>query len=334
MLRQRDETEIVQRPTSPRKCGANCWRAMATRRSIEGGLSVRTSLDPALAGDRRRVAARRARSPMTAAMAIAARCSAYRRRAATGSATLGAVPLPAGAAMSAGSSPSCCGASPSGASIGFADGTQRGAHPDRRELALGAPRACRGRHVCWSGVPAGAGRPSTSLQRRRRGRWSRTRRRAAAPTSPSRSIGLRQIPEVSGALVALDPHTGRVLAEIGGFSYEIEPVRPRDPGEAPDRLGDQAVRLSRRARSRLHALDAACSTGRSSSIRGRACRNGTRPTTSTNSSGRCRYPRRPRGIAQPRDRARRHRRSASTRSAQYLERFGIIDHVPHGILRC
>jgi len=31
---------------------------------------------------------------------------------------------------------------------------------------------------------------------------------------------LRQIPEVSGALVAMDPQTGRVLAMVGGFSYE------------------------------------------------------------------------------------------------------------------
>ena len=31
---------------------------------------------------------------------------------------------------------------------------------------------------------------------------------------------LRQIPEVNGALVALDPHTGRVLALVGGMSYE------------------------------------------------------------------------------------------------------------------
>ena len=30
---------------------------------------------------------------------------------------------------------------------------------------------------------------------------------------------LRQVPEVSGALVAMDPHTGRVLALVGGFSY-------------------------------------------------------------------------------------------------------------------
>ncbi len=31
---------------------------------------------------------------------------------------------------------------------------------------------------------------------------------------------LRQIPEVDGALVAMDPHTGRVLAMVGGFSHE------------------------------------------------------------------------------------------------------------------
>src|SRR5690606_37224744 len=30
---------------------------------------------------------------------------------------------------------------------------------------------------------------------------------------------LRQVPEIGGALVAMDPHTGRVLALAGGFSY-------------------------------------------------------------------------------------------------------------------
>ncbi len=34
-------------------------------------------------------------------------------------------------------------------------------------------------------------------------------------------FSLRQIPQVSGALVALDPHTGRVFALSGGFSYEM-----------------------------------------------------------------------------------------------------------------
>jgi len=31
---------------------------------------------------------------------------------------------------------------------------------------------------------------------------------------------LRQIPEISGAMVAMDPHTGRVLAMVGGFSFD------------------------------------------------------------------------------------------------------------------
>src|SRR5690606_14761484 len=30
---------------------------------------------------------------------------------------------------------------------------------------------------------------------------------------------LRQVPEVEGALVAMDPYTGRVLAMVGGFSF-------------------------------------------------------------------------------------------------------------------
>src|SRR3546814_15334146 len=37
---------------------------------------------------------------------------------------------------------------------------------------------------------------------------------------PLRRYGLRQIPEVEGALVSMDPHTGRVLAIAGGFSFE------------------------------------------------------------------------------------------------------------------
>ena len=36
---------------------------------------------------------------------------------------------------------------------------------------------------------------------------------------PDGSFALRQIPDVDGAIVALDPHTGRVLAMRGGFSY-------------------------------------------------------------------------------------------------------------------
>ncbi len=41
-----------------------------------------------------------------------------------------------------------------------------------------------------------------------------------APLDPP-GFGLRQIPDISGGLVALDPHTGRVLAIVGGYDYEI-----------------------------------------------------------------------------------------------------------------
>ncbi|MFT4159145.1 penicillin-binding protein 1A [Shinella sp.] len=39
------------------------------------------------------------------------------------------------------------------------------------------------------------------------------------PTEDGNSYRLRQPPKVQGGLVAMDPHTGRVLAMVGGFSY-------------------------------------------------------------------------------------------------------------------
>ena len=45
-----------------------------------------------------------------------------------------------------------------------------------------------------------------------------------APKDPDKMTGawtLMQIPEVGGGLVAMDPHTGRVLAVVGGFSFAI-----------------------------------------------------------------------------------------------------------------
>lgn len=45
---------------------------------------------------------------------------------------------------------------------------------------------------------------------------------ANPPRTPARPerLMLRQMPEVEGAVVALDPNTGRVLAMVGGFSFE------------------------------------------------------------------------------------------------------------------
>jgi penicillin-binding protein 1A len=42
----------------------------------------------------------------------------------------------------------------------------------------------------------------------------------AGKAFPAGTFGLRQIPDVRGALVAIDPHTGRVLAMQGGWSYK------------------------------------------------------------------------------------------------------------------
>ncbi len=39
-------------------------------------------------------------------------------------------------------------------------------------------------------------------------------------TAGAGSFAVRQIPEANGALVAMDPHTGRVLAMVGGYSFQ------------------------------------------------------------------------------------------------------------------
>ncbi|MBT6828912.1 MAG: penicillin-binding protein 1A, partial [Rhodospirillaceae bacterium] len=61
----------------------------------------------------------------------------------------------------------------------------------------------------------------------------------AVPASEEAPAGfaLRQIPDVSGALVALDPHTGRVLALSGGFDFALSQFNRatqanRQPGSA------------------------------------------------------------------------------------------------------
>ena len=59
---------------------------------------------------------------------------------------------------------------------------------------------------------------------------------AASDTGPA-GFALRQIPEASGALVALDPHNGRVLALAGGFDFALSEFNRatqanRQPGSA------------------------------------------------------------------------------------------------------
>lgn len=61
--------------------------------------------------------------------------------------------------------------------------------------------------------------------------------RLTAADGEAAGYALRQIPDIDGALVALDPHTGRVLALTGGFSYRASEFNratqaKRQPGSA------------------------------------------------------------------------------------------------------
>ena len=67
--------------------------------------------------------------------------------------------------------------------------------------------------------------------------------------------GLRQIPDVGGGFVAMDPKTGRDLRHRRRLGLSAEPIRPRGAGQAPAGLGDQAVCLRHRARKQLHAVE-------------------------------------------------------------------------------
>jgi penicillin-binding protein 1A len=54
---------------------------------------------------------------------------------------------------------------------------------------------------------------------------------------PKNTYGLRQIPDVNGAIIALDPHTGRILAMSGGYSAKVSKFNRatqarRQPGSA------------------------------------------------------------------------------------------------------
>ena len=164
--------------------------------------------------------------------------------------------------------------------------------PDR---AHSVRRRCAGRGRCATTArsaprradaaecrQAGRSRAGRELSEEAARRRPTPKANAAKPNAGGPLYNLCQIPDVSGAVVAIDPHTGRVLAMSGGFSFEIEPVQPRHPGQAAARLVDQAVRLSDRARTRLHARRRWSTTRRSRSARARACRPGRRRNYSSN----------------------------------------------------
>lgn len=203
-LRQRDATEMARADYFNEEVRRELIDRYGEREVYEGGLLVRTSLDPTLQA--------------AADKALRDALEAYdRRHGWRGPVThiaidddwqsrLAAVPIPAGAADVGWSLAVVRSTAGDAASIGFANGSEatipyselRWARKYINDDAVGP-------------VPA----------------------TAAAAVSPGdvvlvqpldaagKTYGLRQVPAVSGALIALDPHTGRVLAMSGGFSFAM-----------------------------------------------------------------------------------------------------------------
>ncbi len=63
------------------------------------------------------------------------------------------------------------------------------------------------------------------------------RKPVKADVDPSTEYNLRQVPKANGSLIAMDPHTGRILAMMGGYSFEQSQFNratqaKRQPGSA------------------------------------------------------------------------------------------------------
>ncbi len=126
-----------------------------------------------------------------------------------------------------------------------------------------------------------------------------------------------------------DPHTGRVLANVGRFSSRTVRVQPRTSGDAPAPFRLQALRLRGRPRQRLYA-----GIGHSGCAyrdrRGRS-RSGARKLRRRPLPDR-RAPPRQSKIAQPDD-GPACQRPGHEHLAEYCERFGIYDKMRR-FLRC
>jgi len=203
-LRQRGATEMARADYFNEEVRRELIDRYGERKVYEGGLLVRTSLDPTLQA--------------AADKALRDALEAYDRRhgwrgpvahiAIDGDwqSRLAAVPIPPGAADVGWSLAVVRSTAGDAATIGFSNGGEA-------TIPYGELRWAR-KYINDDAVgPV----PAT----------------AAAAVSPGdvvlvqpldasgKTYGLRQIPAVSGALIALDPHTGRVLAMSGGFSFAM-----------------------------------------------------------------------------------------------------------------
>ena len=238
-LRHREEAEIVTAPYFAEEVRRELLARYGEKALYQGGLSVRTSLDAGLQA--------------AADQALRAGLVAYDRnrggwRGAVGHIDpgagwperLAAQPLPAGAATAGWQLAVVLGTEGDGAAIGLKGGEtgripfaqMRWARPLHDDSTLGPfPRGAAdvvkpGDLVLVEKLAAEAGKAPAGRNRA-----------PAAVAARANLYNLCQIPEVSGALVVIDPHTGRVLAMTGGFSFEMSQFNratqaKRQPGSA------------------------------------------------------------------------------------------------------
>jgi len=230
-LRKREDTEIVNAPYFAEEVRRELLARYGDKALYQGGLSVRTSLDPKLQA--------------YADKALRDGLIAYDRghggwRGAVGhidpgpnwAKRLDAAASPAGAAAVGWQLAMILRDEGDGATIGLKGGEtgripfaqMRWARPLREDGNLGPfPRnavdvAKPGDLVLVDPLPDDA-------------------KTGGKPSNGPALYNLCQIPEVSGAFVAIDPHTGRVLAMSGGFSFEMSQFNratqaKRQPGSA------------------------------------------------------------------------------------------------------
>ena len=207
-MRHRDEAETATASYFTEEVRRDLLAHYGEKALYQSGLAVRTSLDPTLQA--------------IADKSLRAGLIAYDRRhgwrgvvthidiAGDWRARLVTVPPPAGSAEAGWSLGLVVAVGPEGATIGLSDGT-------RGLISLEEIRWAR-RALAEGELGPVPKQPGDVLKA---GDVVLVEALPAAANKDEKLYALRQMPEVSGAVVALDPHTGRVLALSGGFSYEM-----------------------------------------------------------------------------------------------------------------
>jgi penicillin-binding protein 1A len=225
IVRHREDADIVSAAYFAEEVRRQLIAMFGEKTVYQGGLTVRTSLDARLqtAGDKALrdglIGYDRLRGGWRGAIDHIDPGADWTGR-------LAAQPLPAGAASVGWQLAMVLKIENDGATIGFKDSStgripfaqMRWARPLRDDGTLGgSPRSAAdvvkpGDLVLVEPLAEEPAKPTQTVSRVAT---------TAVPARPLPLYNLCQIPDISGALVAIDPHTGRVLAMSGGFSFEI-----------------------------------------------------------------------------------------------------------------